>query len=96
MKYDSSTTVKALRKAAKLSQEEFSKIIGISLRNYRDKENGKTPFNQYEIMKLISFFELDADDAYNIFYLNGEKTIFYKKNDNTNIFIKSKKKMHNK
>lgn len=96
MKYDSSTTVKILRKSKKLSQEEFSKILGISLRNYRDKENGKAPFTQYEIIKLISFFELDADDAYNIFYINGGKTTFYKKSDNTNIFINSKKKVHNK
>ncbi len=95
MKCDSPSTIKALRKSKRITQEEFAKIIGISLRNYREKENGNAPFTQYEIIKLISFFDLDATMAYNIFYINGINTIFYKNNDNRNILIKTKKKVHN-
>lgn len=46
MKYNPATTIKDLRKIKKLNQDDLSRIIGISPRNYREKENGKVPFNQ--------------------------------------------------
>ena len=96
MKYNPETTIKDLRKAKKLNQNDLSRIIGISERNYREKENGKVPFNQYEIIKLIIFFEMDAEDAYNIFYINAGNSLFYKIYDSNKFLIKSQNKVHNK
>ncbi len=96
MKYNPATTIKDLRKLKRLNQDDLSRIIGISPRNYREKENGKVPFNQYEIIKLISLFEMDAEDAYNIFYVNAENSLFYKMYDSNKFLIKSQNKVHNK
>ena len=96
MKYNPATTIKDLRKLKRLNQDDLSRIIGISPRNYREKENGKVPFNQYEIIKLISLFEMDAEDAYNIFYINAENSLFYKMYDSNKFLIKSQNKVHNK
>ena len=96
MKYNPATTIKDLRKLKRLNQDDLSRIIGISPRNYREKENGKVPFNQYEIIKLISLFEMEAEDAYNIFYVNAENSLFYKMYDSNKFLIKSQNKVHNK
>lgn len=68
MNYKVISTIKQLRKYKKISQKQISDYIGISERNYRDKENGISPFNQYEMMLLFSYFNMDKEDFFNIFF----------------------------
>ncbi len=87
-----------LRKSFCLTQKEMSFFIGISVRNYREKECGKIPFSQIEIMRMILIFDLSADDVYRLFYLKGITTSFWKKSlieDNKELMmqlLKSKQK----
>lgn len=69
--------IKELRKKSNLTQSKISNMLGISNRNYREKECGHIPFNQLEIMKIIKIFNLNQQDIYTIFYLNGFKSKFY-------------------
>jgi putative transcriptional regulator len=40
------------RNESKLTQEEMAKKLGISLRSYSNKENGKTDFTASELIKI--------------------------------------------
>lgn len=80
MEYKHISSIKNLRKEFNLTQDEFSYILGMSARNYREKESGKICFTQCEIMKMIYFFEIESDDAFRIFYLKGYNSMFWKNN----------------
>ena len=82
MEYKHISSIRGLRKEYKLTQDEFSYILGMSTRNYREKECGKVCFTQYEIMKMIYFFEIESDDAFRIFYLKGYNSIFWRNSSN--------------
>lgn len=73
-------SVKELRKAFCLTQREMGFFIGISVRNYREKEQGHIPFSQLEIMKMILIFDLTPDDVYSLFYIKGINDLFWKRN----------------
>ena len=71
------TSIKELRKSEHKTQKQISDQLGMSVRNYREKEGGKLPFTQLEMMKLINLFNLEKDDLFQIFFVNGFKTIFW-------------------
>lgn len=68
MHYKNIGSLKEVRKLKKITQKEVSLFIGISERTYRSKENGLSPFNQYEMIKLKKFFNLDYEDVVNMFF----------------------------
>lgn len=70
-------SIKELRKKANITQSKISNMLGISNRNYREKECGHIPFNQLEIMKIIKIFNLSQSESYTLFYLNGFNSKFY-------------------
>ena len=56
-----------MRKNLRLSQQDMAKILGLSLRSYRDKENKKISFTQKELILIALYFKLTADEAFQIF-----------------------------
>ena len=62
--------IKELRKYKRLTQIEMSKLLNMSLRNYRSKENGKLPFNQLEMIKIIRVFNLNYEETFHLFFIN--------------------------
>ena len=70
-------TIKELRKSFNKTQKQMSDILGMSARNYREKEIGKLPFSQLEIMKINKVFNLEKDEIFQIFIVNGFKTSFW-------------------
>ncbi len=72
------SNIKELRRAYSLTQDEMSYFIGMSVRTYREKESGKIPFSQMDIMKMILIFDLDPDDVYKLFYIKGTDASFWK------------------
>lgn len=81
MSNKSFSNVRELRKSYSLTQDEMSYFIGISVRNYREKERGNIPFSQIEIMKIILLFDLNPDDVYRLFYTKCINSSFWKRND---------------
>ena len=69
--------IKNIRKKYKFTQLQVSKVLGISVRNYRDKERKKASFTQEEIMRLIELFDLNERQVYEIFYLDCLDSTFY-------------------
>lgn len=47
-----------MRKNLRLSQQDMAKILGLSLRSYRDKENKKISFTQKELILIALYFKL--------------------------------------
>ena len=72
------SNIKELRKAYSLTQDEMSYFIGMSVRNYREKERGNVPFSQIEIMKMILIFDLNPEDVYRLFYIKSINASFWK------------------
>lgn len=70
-------SIKQLRKNLKKTQEEMSDMLGMSARNYREKECGKLPFSQLEIMKINKIFNLEKEELFQMFIVNGFNTIFW-------------------
>ena len=64
-------TIKQLRKNNKFTQQELSVLLGMSVRTYREKEIGNTPFTQLEIMKITMLFKLKQEQLFEIFFLNS-------------------------
>ena len=73
MNYKNITSIKQLRRKHKVSQEIIASLLGISVRNYREKENDYLPFNKNEMTILIAFFKLDCEDVFNLFFKNAAK-----------------------
>ena len=80
-------SLKKLRRSHSLTQAQVSNFIGLSTRNYREKESGKIPFSQIEIMRMISLFKLNAEEVYTLFYQEGFSSYFWK---NSKFFYASK------
>lgn len=86
------SNVKELRKSYSLTQDEMSYFIGISVRNYREKERGNIPFSQIEIMKMILLFDLNPDDVFHLFYIKCINASFWKRD---NVLTKQKENVLN-
>lgn len=78
MNYNHILDIKHLRKEYHLTQYEISYLLGMSVRNYREKESGKSGFTQEEIMKMIYLFEIESNDAYRLFFTQGHNALFFK------------------
>jgi len=57
-------TLKRLRDEANLNQREFSEKVGISYYSYVRKENGQTPFLDYEMYKIRKFFNKPIEEIF--------------------------------
>ena len=55
----------------------MSDMLGMSTRNYREKECGKLPFSQLEIMKINKIFNLEKEELFQMFIVNGFNTSFW-------------------
>lgn len=51
----------------RLTQQDLADILGLSLRNYRDKENRIVSFSQKEIIELSVYLKLNREEIYSIF-----------------------------
>ena len=56
--------VRGKRNELKLSQEYVSKQLGITLKTYNLKENGKSDFTINEIVKLLEIFKCKFEDIF--------------------------------
>ncbi len=63
-------SIKLLRKSKGITQQQASDFVGISIRNYREKESGYLPFSQFEISRLITLFNLNAEEVLFYFFLS--------------------------
>lgn len=62
-----------LRKEQKIPQRTLANLIGISLKQYSYKENGKTKFNGDEMFEIAKFFNKQIEDIFlPTFHQNGE------------------------
>ena len=71
-------TLKSIRQSYELTQDQVGDYIGLSKRNYREKEIGNTPFTQIEIIRMVELFNLNADEVYTLFYFKAFATSFWK------------------
>lgn len=62
-----------LRKNKKISQEILADLLGISVKQYGLKENGKAKFVGDEMFKIADYFGLKVDDIFlPSYHQNGE------------------------
>lgn len=62
-----------LRKEKKVTQEELAELLGISVKQYGYKENGKSLFNGDEMFKIAKYFDMDMNDIFlPSYHQNGE------------------------
>ena len=62
--------LKSKRILFNLTQEEIAKEVGINIKSYNFKENGKVGFNVDEILKVIECLDLTFDEVNDIFFFN--------------------------
>ena len=79
-------TMKFIRQKNNITQQQISTFLGLSERNYREKENGKSPFSQLEIMKIIRMFDLKKDELFQLFFINGFSSHFWKSDEEKNSY----------
>lgn len=86
-----SNSLAQIRKSMRLTQKDMADILGLSLRNYRDKENKVLPFSQTEIIKISIYLKLSRDEIYKIFLdYNSNKKLFENQNIEISTKVKSK------
>ena len=51
-----------------LTQEEIAKELGITVKSYNLKENGKREFTLYEAQNIINLLKLNLKDVNDIFF----------------------------
>ena len=61
------SSIRQIRKNMRLTQQDLANVLGLSLRNYRDKENKAVSFSQKEIIKLVIYLKLNRDEIHKIF-----------------------------
>ena len=59
--------LKELRKAMSLTQSEVAKHLQISASTYANWELGRAEPSIQDIFRLIEFFEIEANDLFNIY-----------------------------
>jgi len=58
------TQLIVLRKERKIKQETLAKLLGISVKQYSYKENGRSKFNGDEMFKIADYFGLQITDIF--------------------------------
>lgn len=53
-----------LRKERNINQETLANLLGISVKQYGYKENGKSKFNGDEMFKIADYFNLNINDIF--------------------------------
>ena len=53
-----------LRKQKKIKQDVIANMLGISVKQYSYKENGKAKFDGDEMFKIAEYFKLKVDDIF--------------------------------
>ena len=61
------SSIRKIKKNMRLTQQDLANVLGLSLRNYRDKENKVVSFSQKEIIKLVIYLKLNRDEIHKIF-----------------------------
>ena len=51
-----------------LTQEEIAKEVGINIKSYNLKENGKREFTLYEAKKISNLLKLNLNEVNDIFF----------------------------
>jgi len=57
-------TLKQLRDEAGLTQKEIAEKLGMTHFSYVRKENGQTPFQDYEMFKIRQFFDKPIEEIF--------------------------------
>lgn len=73
--------LKAIRREKGINQKSIAKILGISLRSYRNKENGLRPFDQIEMIKIIQIINLTLPQAAEVFFSKEVNQELFKQYD---------------
>lgn len=58
--------LKELRKSVSLTQSELAKQLGVPTSTYANWEQGRTEPSIQDIFRLIEFFEIEANDLFDI------------------------------
>lgn len=67
------TQLMVLRKERKVNQETLANLLGISVKQYGYKENGKSKFNGDEMFLIADYFNLKITDIFlPSYHQNGE------------------------
>ena len=56
--------LKYLRICNSLTQQKMAKILGIGQSTYTQKENGLYPFTEWEVKRLVEFFNTAYEDIF--------------------------------
>ena len=60
--------LKDLRAEKELSQKEVAERLGVAVSTYANWEQGRTEPSIYDIFNLLSVFEIDANELFDISY----------------------------
>ena len=60
--------LKELRTEKELSQKEVAERLGVAVSTYANWEQGRTEPSIYDIFNLLSVFEIDANELFDITY----------------------------
>ena len=60
--------LKDLRAEKELSQKEVAERLGVAVSTYANWEQGRTEPSIYDIFNLLSVFEIDANELFDITY----------------------------
>jgi len=58
------TKLAAMRKSKNITTAQMAEKLGLSRRQYELKENGKYPFNDYEMLAITQKFNVDIQDIF--------------------------------
>ena len=65
-----------LRKQKNVTQQKLSELLGITVKQFGQKELGKVKFNGDEMFKIADYFNLKVDDIFlPTTHQNGEKML---------------------
>lgn len=56
--------LRVIRRSNELTTSEIAEIIGISREQYEKKEAGKYPFQDYEMLVISQYFQIDVMDLF--------------------------------
>ena len=71
-----SRILKSKRILFNLTQEEIAKELGITVKSYNLKENGKREFTLYEAQNIINLLKLNLKDVNDIFFNSARLNYF--------------------
>lgn len=88
--------IKELRESAKMTQKEFSQVIGVDNSQYSKIEQGKIQPTIQQIMEISSNFNVTTDWLLTGKKSKGDIDADYKKNNHTDLVAESAQPIYNK